>query len=300
MKKFFLFCGILVILIAVAVVIRVRSTPKMKIDQNILSAQKSVQAWEKLPFVEVANTQKLRGYLETIPIIEDGNSLSDEQRKALYDSFITMVQAYREGSYEAFLRFRLPQGVPVKPKQKEWKNITACWFQDHPDATAQELPDDSALYRWWIERDQEGVYKDYWQGIMLSASDAYRVLGKSVPGSDESPKVGIYLSHVPLWQSVPVLFSTYNAQGVMPINSSYEFQLNSSSDIQAYASEKFLTAWFYFFVKPVSTDSIIPIYAKYVWDPRTRQWLPIELIRGDFQTIVQSLYFKKKSRIIKF
>jgi len=80
---------------------------------------------------------------------------------------LTIVKAYSSGNYEGFLKFRKPEDVDLKPLDSEWNSITAAWFRAHPDAPAKDLPDDEALYRWWIE--QDSFYQGYWQGIMISS-----------------------------------------------------------------------------------------------------------------------------------
>ncbi|MCR5554177.1 MAG: hypothetical protein K6F29_01430 [Bacteroidales bacterium] len=93
---------------------------------------------------------------------------------------------------------------------------------------------------------------------------------------------------------------TYNTGSTIGVRSSYWFDIGNTDNIDCFANENFLTAWFYFFIQPVKTDSIIPIYARFVWDTQSNQWLPIEMIRGDFATLCVNKDFEKESRLFKF
>ncbi|MCR5554176.1 MAG: hypothetical protein K6F29_01425 [Bacteroidales bacterium] len=204
MKKGILFAGALILLLCCVIFLRIHSTPKMKIPENIQAAMVELSKWEKLPFVKIKDDHRLQTYLQSIQIEEEEVSLNDVQKEKLYQSLTMMLYAYSKGTYEGFINFRLPSGVRYEPMEREWKRITSCWFQAHPNATAKDLPSDSELYRWWLETDsrlyqwqmptdqkvnQKNIYKDFWQGIMISEKDADKVLGGLNPVSQKKQKL---------------------------------------------------------------------------------------------------------------
>lgn len=278
----------------------IRHGAKDGTPKNIQEAKTTIAKWDRLSFVPIGDTNRLDHYIRYAEIKDENNLLNDQKKQALHNSLKLMLYAYNRGEYEDFIKFRLPEGVPYIKNEREWQRITSYWYQDHPDAVRKDLPTDSELYRWWIERDQigNGVYQNYWQGITLSSNEVYSVLGDG-PYKGKKAKLGIYITEMPEWKLGSPLTETYNV-GINIVKNSFLFQFHDPNDIGKYANDPLLSAQVYFFIKTISSDNVIPIYAKFIWNAKFEQWLPVSLIRGDLLPLYQSLYFTRTSRVFKF
>ena len=69
-----------------------------------------VPVWEKLPYVSIKDEKKLDEYLKGIEIQGEAGLVDAEQKAALLEAFKTMLYAYSKGTWEDFMKFRLPEG----------------------------------------------------------------------------------------------------------------------------------------------------------------------------------------------
>ena len=244
-----------------------------------------VPVWEKLPYVSIKDEKKLDEYLKGIEIQGEAGLVDAEQKAALLEAFKTMLYAYSKGTWEDFMKFRLPEGSPYQMSKKVFSSIAVKWFQDHPKAKGKDLPGDEELYRWWIERDQpgKGIYKDYWRGVALS-EEAHQFLKNTLPAyylnSKKNAKLGIYISKLPIYKADEGYPKCYSI-GMRRVSSSYELLFSYPQDLPDYLEKEYLSANVYCFIQPMEGDIPISLYVKFVWEEKSKQWLGTTIFRAD-------------------
>ncbi len=288
----------LIILIVVAMFIKNRTSQSDPSAGQplILDARKKGVDWEKLPFVSVSDTNKLNEYLRNIQITGD-ELLSTDQREKIYSSFLLLAQAYSVGTYEAYMRFRLPAGAKYEKNDwlwdewlSGWKTDDPDWLQEYPDSKVV-VPKDEDFHRWIVRKCSEGTFfKDLWQGVCVNPEKIYAELG-TTNSKGNILKAGIYIhSGAEAKKNIlettssyrdKIVKSTFNAAGGL----SFSYPTFIFSSIPNEGTEEIDSSWrslsFYFFVKPISPEPVIPIYAFFFWDKECSQWLPVQLIVGN-------------------
>ncbi|MGI6346665.1 MAG: hypothetical protein ACOX2U_05920 [Limisphaerales bacterium] len=298
-KKYYSLIVVLVGVIAVAISVKYKPTtkPLPQCDQPLIreATQKGLD-WEKLPFVSVSDTNKLNEYLRNIQINGD-ELLSADQREKAYTSFLLLAQAYSVGTYEAYMRFRLPAGAKYEKNDRmwdywlsEWKTDDPHWLQEHPDSKVV-VPKDEDFHHWIVRKSSEGTFfKDLWKGVCVDPKKIYAELGTTnLKGN--ILKAGIYVHsgaeakkdilETTSFYRDKIVKSTFNAAGGLSFSDPNFLFLSIPNE----GTEKNDSSWrslsFYFFVKPISPEPVTPIYAFFFWDKECSQWLPVQLIIGN-------------------
>lgn len=294
-------CVLFLLILAVFFLKQVKRGER-KIPFNDAIRVEAVSVWEKLPYISIQDETVLDRYLKELTIHDEKGLLSAEQKELLLKSFKELLYAYSKGTWEDFAKVRFPEGSSYQQNEKEWSKITTEWFKAHPEATRKDLPEDEQLYRWWIEKDQpgEGIYKDYWQGLAMDQT-TWDQLKARHPSKDlfKNAQVGIFISQIPEWKSDSVLLNLYNT-GLQPVDNSFDFTFWESDDVKERLEKEFLTAEIFFFIQPMKSDSPIPIYSKYIWEEKSKQWLLNYMCRGDLFPMVDTKYLEKEWHLFKF
>lgn len=298
-KKYYSLIVVLVGIIAVAisVIYKPATKPLPQCDQPLIrDAKQKGMDWEKLPFVSVSDTNKLNEYLRNIQITGD-ELLSTDQREKAYTTFLLLAQAYSVGTYDAYMRFRLPAGAKYERNETfidiwmpKWKPDDPDWLQEYPDSKVV-VPEGEEFHRWVVRKSSEGTFfKDLWQGVCVNPEKIYAELG-TTNSSGSILKAGIYVhSGAEAKKDIlettssyykKIVNSTFNAGGGIAFSTpSFLF-----SSIPNEGTEEIDSSWrslsFYFFVKPISPEPVVPMYAFFFWDKECSQWLPVELLVGN-------------------
>ena len=279
----------LAILISVLLVVLFSIKNRFNYDTplNIHEARSIFLSWEKLSFISISDKNKLLSYINSVPI-SDENLLSQLQKEKLFSSIVVMCDAYSQGSYDAYKKFRIPEGIPYELNEIEWGRIVQNWHQSHPEATRTEFPNDLELFQWNVLKQSKGTcYKDYWQKICMDSRNIYKKLGtKSL--LDQDARAGIYVSRDFLWNmnnGAGNFYNMFTANGILNIVPFFRFYPNGMEDLDSFASEKVLSVSLYFFVKPSPPEPVISLAVQWVWDEQTTQWIPMSMVRGDWMAM---------------
>ncbi len=298
-KKYYILTIVLVGIIAAIIFVKYKpaTKPLPQCDQPLIreATQKGLD-WEKLPFVSVSDTNKLNEYLRNIQITGD-ELLSTDQREKAYTSFLLLAQAYSMGTYEAYMRFRLPAGAKYERNETfidiwlpEWKPDDPDWLQEYPDSKVV-VPEGEEFHRWVVRKGSEGAFfKDYWKSVCVDPEKIYAKQG-TTNSSGEIVKAGIYV-HAGGGAKKTILEtttsdyqkikkSTFNAGGGIAFClPAFLFHcVPQENDVNIDDSWRSLS--FYFFVKAGSSDPVIPVYLFLFWDKEIDEWVPVALLSGN-------------------
>ena len=301
-KKYYSLIVVLVGIIAVAisVIYKPATKPLEQCDQPLIrDAKQKGMDWEKLPFVSVSDTNKLNEYLRNIQITGD-ELLSADQREKAYTSFLLLAQAYSVGTYEAYMRFRLPSGAKYERNETfidiwmpKWKPDDPDWLQEYPDSKVV-VPEGEEFHRWVVRKSSKGTFfKDCWKGVCVDPEKIYAKLG-TTNSFGNIAKAGIYV-HAGAGAKKTILEttssyypeikkSTFNAGGgiAFPVPSFLFHCVPQESDMNTDDSWRSLS--FYFFVKADSGDPVVPVYLFLFWDKEIGEWVPANLLSGNLLT----------------
>lgn len=241
---------------------------------HIQIQKKSLQAWESLEFYPLSKDQEIIEYLRSVPVRGD-KLLNDAQREALFSTMASMFGAFRDGSFDAYIKFRLPKGAAFVPNESQFKIIRDNWQSSH--GVSADMPtSDLDLFRWWVKQQSGGdFYKDFWQQICILPDEIYTKLG-TTNEVGVAAKSGIYVSEEVQWDGFgrDAVYCTFHA-GLDEYPASFKFAAATSR------SDKKLAVSLYFFIKPRSPDPVLPVGVRFFWDQETANWLPINLVLGN-------------------
>ncbi len=293
--KYLAAVGLLIVLAAAAILLK-NKLPLADPDAGqplLVEAKQTEQQWERLEFFPVSDTNRFYHYLKGLPI-QGAESLTEEQLEKVYTTFLSMVRAYTEGTYEAYMNFRFPPGVKFIKNQQDadlryrsWDPQDKYWKQLHPDSDITE-PTDEELYHWSVYTRSEGkYYKDVWQGVCIDPKEIYEKLGQ-VNREEKRAKAGIYiyeglealenlLESSSYWK---VTGSTFTAAGgiarvLIPSYLSSTFPKVGTTEIDP----EWKSMACYFFVKSPG-QPIAPFYFYFFWEKEGAQWVPVDRIVG--------------------
>lgn len=287
--------------ILLIVLFSIKNRSNQDIPENVRDAENILLSWEKLSFTSLSDKSKLLSYLKSLPISGE-DLLSPIQKDTLFSSIVTMCDAYSQGTYDAYKKFRIPEGIPYELNEIEWEKIAMDWYQSHPKATPSEIPNDFELFQWNVLTQSKGTcYKDYWKKICLDSRDIYKKLGtKSL--LDQEAHAGIYVTRDFLWNmnnGAGNFYNMFTANGILTVGPFFRFYPNGMEDLDSFASEKVLSVSLYFFVKPSQPDPVISLAVQWVWDEQTTQWIPMSMVRGDWMAM-ENPEFSKPGRSFVF
>ena len=293
--KYLAAVGLLIVLAAAAILLK-NKLPLADPDAGqplLVEAKQTEQQWERLEFFPVSDTNRFYHYLKGLPI-QGAELLTEEQLEKVYTTFLSMVRAYTEGTYEAYMNFRFPPGVKFIKNQQDadlryrsWDPQDKYWKQLHPDSDITE-PTDEELYHWSVYTRSEGkYYKDVWQGVCIDPKEIYEKLGQ-VNREEKRAKAGIYiyeglealenlLESSSYWK---VTGSTFTAAGgiarvLIPSYLSSTFPKVGTTEIDP----EWKSMACYFFVKSPG-QPIAPFYFYFFWEKEGAQWVPVDRIVG--------------------
>lgn len=273
--------------ILLVVLFSVKNRFSHDIPFNIHETRSILLSWEKLSFIPISDNKKLLSYIKSVPISGE-ELLSPIQKDTLFSSIVTMCDAYSRGTYDAYKKFRIPEGIPYELSETEWEKITLDWYQSHPKSAPNEIPNDLELFQWNVLTQSKGTcYKDYWQKICLDSRNIYKKLGtKSL--LDQEARAGIYVSRDFLWNmnnGAGNFYNMFTANGILTVGPFFRFYPNGMEDLDSFAFEKVLSVSLYFFVKPSPPEPVISLAVQWVWDEQTTQWIPMSMVRGDWMAM---------------
>ena len=298
--KYLAAVGLLMVLAAAVILLKNKQPSENVEEENmfldepfLIEAKQTEQQWERLEFFPVSDTNRFYHYLKGLPI-QGAESLTEEQLEKVYTTFLSMVRAYTEGTYEAYMNFRFPPGVKfIKNQQladlryRVWNPQNEYWKQLHPDSDITE-PTDEELYHAALLSVSDGKYfKDMWQGVCIDPKEIYEKLGQ-VNREGKKPKAGIYIyegleAFENLLESSShsrLIASTFPPAGttVRAAQPSY-----LSSTFPGVGTAEIDPEWrsmaCYFFVKSPG-QPITPFYFYFFWEKEGAQWVPVDLVLG--------------------
>ncbi len=219
--------------------------------------------------------------------------LNDQQKQALPAELMVFFRAYSAGTYAAYQKFRFPPETPFEWKTNKYGSI---------DEVLKKPPGfgpPNAYHRWRMQVENQRIDLDslskeakfkmflrlfagdtlYSNYFNAAAFEQSRIVVSSFttniarPYQIAFPAPGSFQTNS---ASVSVLFPNmgYFAQ-------KYAFSLIRFGDSIESIRDQFgqvVVADCYFFVKRPAPDPVLPVIARFYWNPNTRQWLPDDVV----------------------
>jgi hypothetical protein len=257
---------------------RTREADQLAKKPHLERQKKSIESWGTLDFHPLsASQEELLAYLKAIPL-RGGQLLDGKQHDALFSSILIMFDAFQTGSFESYLKFRLPEGADYTTNTAQFAVIRDNWKQARGGAV--KIPvNDHELFKWWVGQQSGGdFYKGFWQSVCLHPEEIYTKLGVTNE-IGVSAKAGIYISEEIQLDGFgsDAVYSTFHA-GLTEYPPSFRFTAAVSQ-----AGTK-LCASLYFFIRPSVPDPVIPVGVRFMWDRKALIWVPIDLVQGNLNT----------------
>lgn len=200
--------------------------------------------WEKADFVAITDTPEFHTQVREITVLND--NLTEAQKHQLYESVSHFLQAYHDGDFESYRRFRIPT-------DNFWMT------QGVRDFLKTELGT--------LPADAHAQFKLYW-------SSAPRNLYSFVQGASlRDAKIDV-ISTNNLLASLGFLVQTQENVGVVTAGPSVEFKATPTRILKDKSKITYATL----VVTLKNSDKAYPVYCRYYWDPETTAWLPDEIV----------------------
>ena len=219
--------------------------------------------------------------------------LKEDQRLGLPDELMVFFRAYSEGTYAAYRDFRLPAGIPFDWKTNKYGSI---------DEVLKKPPGfgpPNAYHRWHVQIETKRTNFD-----PLSKEEKFKIFLELFSGDTLYSN---YFSAAAFEQSRIIIsnFTTNIAKPwEIPFRAPNSFTTNSASvDVlfpnMGYFAQKYVfslikfadsiesvrnqfghvvVADCYFFVKRPAPDPILPVIARFYWNPNASRWLPDDVV----------------------
>jgi len=219
--------------------------------------------------------------------------LDDRQRLALPDELMVFFRAYSSGTYAAYQAFRFPAGTPFDWKTNKYGSI---------DEVLKKPPGfgpPNAYHRWRQQIETQRINID-----PLAKEEKFRMFLRLFAGDnvysnyfnaacfDQSR---IVISHfttniarpyqTAFWPPNSFLTNSASVKVLFPnmgyFAQKYAFSLIKFADSIESVRNQFgqvVAADCYFFVKRPAPDPILPVIARFYWNPNTMQWLPDDVV----------------------
>lgn len=270
-----------------------RATKRMSWAVHESDSKALASLWANNPYIPLAN-DGFKSNLTNLVSQAGGAGLLDAQQKlSLPDELMVFFRAYHEGSYAAYRAFRLPAGIPFDWKTNKYGSI---------DEVLKKPPGfgpPNAYHRWRVtiatkridvdslpKEDKFKIFLQFFSGDTLYSNyfnaacfDQSRIVISSFTTNIVRPYQIAFRppnSFLTNSSSVNVLFPNmgYFAQ-------KYAFSLIKFADSIESVRNQFgrvVVADCYFFVKRPAPDPVLPVIARFYWNPNAMQWLPDDVV----------------------
>jgi hypothetical protein len=219
--------------------------------------------------------------------------LDDNQIARLSDSLVTFFRAFNDGTYQAYKAFRFPPGVSFNWTTNKFGSLDDS-LKNGPHFGAPY-----ALHRWdsmiggknyhWDQMSMDDKFQLYLK--LYSGTNLYHNYFDAVSFSESRIAVSNFKSKItPFWEIAfwPTNFTTNNMIAVeAPFpNGGYFGQKRPYSFIGFEDNAEKIESQFgnvtyadcFFFIKRADPDPVLPVIARFYWDPNVNQWLPDDVV----------------------
>ncbi len=219
--------------------------------------------------------------------------LNGDQKLGLPDELMVFFRAYSEGSYDAYRNFRLPSGIPFDWKTNKYGSI------DEVLTKPPGFGPPNAYHRWHVQIETKKTNFD-----PLSKEEKFKIFLKLFSGDTLYSN---YFNAAAFQQSRIIIsqFTTNIAKPwQIPFCAPNSFTTNSASvDVlfpnMGYFAQKYVftlirfadsidnvrlqfgkvvVADCYFFVRRPAPDPVLPVIARFYWNPNASRWLPDDVV----------------------
>jgi hypothetical protein len=220
--------------------------------------------------------------------------LNENQLAKLSDSIATFFKAFNDGSYESYKAFRLPSGVAF--------NWTTNTFGSLDDSlkNGPHFGTPYARHRWgsaidgklfpWGQMSMDSKFQLYLK--LYSGTNLYHNYFSAASFRESRIVISNYTSKItPPWEILfwPTNIISHNLISVDDAafpNGGYFAQkefyslIKFEDSIEKTKSQygSILVVDCFFFVKRSDPDPVLPLIARFYWNPNSSQWLPDDLV----------------------
>jgi hypothetical protein len=229
--------------------------------------------------------------------IKSGPFVTEDKIQSLRESLYGFFMAYSQGSYEQYLAFRSPSGVPIVwlkdrtnelnlyftrgPKKFGSLDLYHEWRDKYHNPTNKFLVPDSldAKFKTYVSDLSGGnFYKNYWQAVSLKEAIV------TVEDSSSLPEPLEKYPFFPLKE-----YHGYSAEATFP-NLGYsktqylkyfDFENNQQTVLNRDGHIMYASA--FFFLRCAPPEKTTPMLVRFFWENSSRRWLPCELIQANIR-----------------
>jgi hypothetical protein len=259
-------------------------------EQQIYYAKQLLDQWNTNSYTSIGSSQFQPAISNAI------NSkckflAADTIKAAKYEESIgDFLNAYSSGSFDAYLRFRLPPGVVFNwhtniygrlddflqsgPRFGDAKMLDRWESGYDVEAKTIKKTNTEDVFRFYVKFYSAGnFFKDYWKGVCLSEAEFIAVDYTNSPP--------------PLWEVKFKPFSVYkgfSADATFP-NLGYASQkintyicYNESMENVLQNDRHVLIVDAFLYIQPSDAGNVIPVLIRYYWVPSLDRWLVDDLV----------------------
>jgi len=252
--------------------------------------------WNAKTYVPIATGGPFESELKQLNI-QSNCPISEDKINELKTSLYNFFLAYSQGSYEAWLKFRRPAGVPCTwipektnelalyftrgPKSFRSHDHYIYWEAKYNSPTNKFKAPDSLEEKFKVfltDLSGGNFYKDYWKAVCFDNARVGIDQSRQLP----DPLQNYHFFPFEKYRGYSVE-ATFPNLGYSPVHTRRMFDFNNSPERVLSRDGRLIYASAFFLVKCQLPEETTPMLVRFYWENQAKRWLPCELIQANIR-----------------